>query len=114
MSCVQSAVFGYKRPDHFARLLDSLGVNSEYADSAVHVFLDGARSPSDAERVARTRAAARDYAPRHTHSQRWPDMLAERGARARAEFDAHVQGHRLATLYESLTELARPRRISLA
>jgi colanic acid/amylovoran biosynthesis glycosyltransferase len=46
--------------------------------------------------------------------QRWPEMLAAGRARVEAEFDAHVQGQRLATLYESLATGAQPRRISHA
>ena len=59
------AVFGYRRPQHIAQLLTSLRGNPEHEKSPIHVFLDGARGEADAEDVARTRAVAREYAPRH-------------------------------------------------
>jgi hypothetical protein len=65
MSLAPIAIFGYRRPRHLARLLESLRANPEQKQSPIHVFLDGARGAEDAEDVARTRAIVRAQAPQH-------------------------------------------------
>lgn len=59
------AIFGYRRPEHIARVLTSLRTNPEHVNSSIHVFLDGARGPADAEDVLRTRAVVHENAPHH-------------------------------------------------
>lgn len=58
-------IFAYRRPRHVARVLTNLRANPEFEQSPIHVFLDGARGPADAEDVARTRSVVRELVPRH-------------------------------------------------
>lgn len=54
------AVLVYKRPQHTARLLESLLRNDAVARSPVFVFCDGARTPDDDQAVAATRDVVKD------------------------------------------------------
>jgi GNT-I family len=53
------AVFAYRRPDHLRRALQTLAACPEFADSEIHVFVDGPRGAEDFEAVTETRALAR-------------------------------------------------------
>jgi hypothetical protein len=52
------AVFGFNRPEHLSRCIDSLRHNPEASRSSVTFFLDGPRTADDAELVERTRRVA--------------------------------------------------------
>jgi hypothetical protein len=53
------AIFAFRRPEHVARLIDSLRANPEFAESPVVAYCDGARSEADAAMVAETRRVIR-------------------------------------------------------
>lgn len=55
------ALFVYNRPDHTARTLRSLVDNAGFYKSRLHVFCDGPKHERDAERVAATRAAVKQF-----------------------------------------------------
>ena len=46
------AVFGFNRPQHLERTLESLAANPELADTPIHLFCDGPRGPRDEALVA--------------------------------------------------------------
>lgn len=56
------AIFAFNRPASLARLLRSLSACPEFPDAAVTVFIDGPRSPVEAEVVAETVRIAREAA----------------------------------------------------
>ena len=56
------AIFAFNRPASLARLLRSLSACPEFPTSAVTVFIDGPRSPAEAEVVAETVRIAREAA----------------------------------------------------
>jgi len=53
------AIFAYARPQHTARLIDSLLANPGWQNHPVTVYCDGAKKPEHAEAVAATRALIR-------------------------------------------------------
>jgi glycosyltransferase involved in cell wall biosynthesis len=53
------AIFGYNRPNHLKRCLESLQNNKESISSDVYIFLDGPKSNSEVSRVEATRAVAK-------------------------------------------------------
>jgi glycosyltransferase involved in cell wall biosynthesis len=53
------AIFGYNRPNHLKRCLESLQNNKEAISSDVYIFLDGPKSNSEVSRVEATRAVAK-------------------------------------------------------
>ena len=42
-------VFGFNRPQHTSRLLESLSANPEIHNSPIYIFIDGPRNPADEE-----------------------------------------------------------------
>ncbi|HJU84395.1 MAG TPA: glycosyltransferase family A protein [Holophagaceae bacterium] len=50
------AVFGFNRPQHLERTLQSLAANPEAADTPIHLFCDGPRGPEDEALVAEVHA----------------------------------------------------------
>lgn len=56
------AIFAFNRPASLARLLRSLSACPEFPDASVTVFIDGPRSPAEAEAVAETVRIAREAA----------------------------------------------------
>jgi hypothetical protein len=48
------AIFAFDRPERLGRLLDSLKQCDGFEDTAITIFIDGAKNPEQAERVART------------------------------------------------------------
>jgi hypothetical protein len=55
------AVFAYIRPQHLARLLESLAQNPESGQSSVYVFSDGAKGTGDEAHVRETREVVRRF-----------------------------------------------------
>lgn len=55
------AIFAYRRPDHLSRLINSLVKNTEFIESKVFFFCDGARNNEDTEGVRQTRELIRSY-----------------------------------------------------
>jgi hypothetical protein len=55
------ALFVYNRPDHTRKTLESLMTNSEFTDSLVYVFCDGAKSEKDLDSVQKTRELIHSY-----------------------------------------------------
>ena len=53
------AIFGYNRPNHLKRCLESLQNNKEAIFSDVYIFLDGPKNNSELSRVKATRAVAK-------------------------------------------------------
>lgn len=53
------AVFGYRRPRHFQRVLEALSVQPLAKESSVHFFLDGPKGPEDRPAISEVRALAR-------------------------------------------------------
>jgi Glycosyl transferase family 2 len=53
-------LFVYRRPDHLARVLDSLAANKEACNSILYIFSDGPRDETTAGDVARVRTMIRD------------------------------------------------------
>jgi hypothetical protein len=53
-------VFAYKRPDHLKATLEALAASVGARETDLFIFCDGARKPSDADAVARTRAVAQN------------------------------------------------------
>ena len=53
------AIFGYNRPNHLKRCLESLQNNKEAIFSDVYIFLDGPKNNSELSRVEATRAVAK-------------------------------------------------------
>ena len=53
------AIFGYNRPNHLKRCLESLQNNKEAIFSDVYIFLDGPKNNSESSRVEATRAVAK-------------------------------------------------------
>ena len=52
-------IFGFNRPDAFARLVDSLKRNSGYSDREIYVFVDGHRNKKEKTRVDSVERMAR-------------------------------------------------------
>ncbi|MFN3622669.1 MAG: glycosyltransferase [Hyphomicrobium sp.] len=57
--------FVFNRPEHSARMLESLRANPEIDRSALTIYCDGQRSERDAPAVEETRRAVRAAAPAH-------------------------------------------------
>ena len=53
------AIFGYNRPDHLKRCLESLESNKESRNSDVFIFLDGPKTSSDLSKIDATRVVAK-------------------------------------------------------
>lgn len=58
------ALFLYNRPAHTQLVLESLSQCRRIDECIVRIYCDGPKRPGDAERVAETRAIAREWAPR--------------------------------------------------
>ncbi|MFN7127456.1 MAG: hypothetical protein ACK4OJ_00185 [Brevundimonas sp.] len=56
------AIFAFNRPASLSRLLDSLSACPEFTQADVTIFVDGPRSPAEAEIVAETLRIAREAA----------------------------------------------------
>lgn len=54
------ALFTFKRPEHTRRTLEALTTNTEFLDSPLFVFCDGARNEGEEEDVESTRQTVRD------------------------------------------------------
>lgn len=55
MSYAPIVIFGYNRPDNLRRLIRSLRGCAGFAESPVHIFIDGAKTPLDEVLVEATR-----------------------------------------------------------
>ncbi|WP_406656578.1 hypothetical protein V7O62_12060 [Methanolobus sp. ZRKC2] len=55
------ALFIYNRPEHSRKTLESLVNNSEFADSSLYIFCDGAKSEKDIDSVQATRELIHSY-----------------------------------------------------
>lgn len=55
------AMFVYNRPEHTHKTLESLMANSEFSDSLLYVFCDGAKRKKDIPLVQATRELIRSY-----------------------------------------------------
>jgi hypothetical protein len=52
------AIFGYNRPDHLARVLNSLAKNNDARDSEIYIFLDGPRQSDNLQTLKNVREVA--------------------------------------------------------
>lgn len=59
MSLAPIVVFGYNRPEHLQRCLESLSANALAPESELFIFCDGAKSAAERTQVAETRRVAR-------------------------------------------------------
>jgi hypothetical protein len=55
------ALFTFKRPEHTRRALASLAINSEFADSPLFIYCDGARNDLESVQVEETRKLVREW-----------------------------------------------------
>jgi hypothetical protein len=55
------ALFTFKRPEHTRRTLEALANNTEFTDTPLFIFCDGARSETEAFQVEATRKLVRDW-----------------------------------------------------
>lgn len=65
MTFAPIALFTFKRPEHTLRTLQSLATNSEFADSPLIVFCDGARRDSERDAVEQSREVVRRWVHPH-------------------------------------------------
>lgn len=120
------ALFAYNRPEHLARTLAALRRNELAAESDLHVFADGAKSPAHAEGVARVREILRDLRGFRSISvtareQNWglarsiisgvSQMVAEHGRVIVVEDDLHTSPYFLRYLNEALELYAADDRV---
>lgn len=120
------ALFAYDRPEHLARTLAALRRNELAAESDLHVFADGAKSPAHAEGVARVREILRDLRGFRSISvtareQNWglarsiisgvSQMVAEHGRVIVVEDDLHTSPYFLRYLNEALELYAADDRV---
>ena len=54
-------LFTYNRPDHTRATLESLARNSEFSESRLYIYCDGAKTDAEASRVEATRQLVRDW-----------------------------------------------------
>lgn len=59
MALAPIAIFAFRRPEHVARLIESLRANPEFARSQVVAYCDGPRTAADEAPVAETRRVLR-------------------------------------------------------
>ncbi|WP_421729113.1 hypothetical protein [Brevundimonas sp.] len=79
------AIFAFTRPDSLSRLLNSLSACPEFGYAAVTIFIDGPRSPAEAEVVGRTIRVAREAA-----RDDWRIVIAETNRGLRRSIHAGV------------------------
>ncbi len=70
MTLAPIALFIYKRPDHVRRTIASLRACKELADSPLHIYCDGAKTPDATEAVREARRVAHELAPQATFVER--------------------------------------------
>lgn len=61
-SKIPLTIFGFKRPDHLRKVLESTLVMNEFCEVQPHIFIDGPRNPEEMELVSETRKIAEQYA----------------------------------------------------
>lgn len=61
MNYAPIALFVFNRPEHTRHSLESLAQNSEFAESPLFIFCDGARNAAETDRVSETRKLVRSW-----------------------------------------------------